>query len=92
MPAPEPAAQAFAGAGFGDMSHLSAAQREALETLSANLARAALTAQGAIAEGRYPLPSAIGQEVSLGGALEEVVGRLQHMKRRDLAELVHLLD
>ncbi|MFB2351529.1 hypothetical protein, partial [Priestia megaterium] len=48
---PEPAAAAPApGPGFPPPPPLSPQQREIVEKLSANLARAALTAQGAIAE------------------------------------------
>jgi polyhydroxyalkanoate synthase len=54
-PQPRPEATAAAGAAAAafpgaSLEALSAAQREALETLSLNLARAAMTAQGAIAE------------------------------------------
>src|SRR5271167_454619 len=47
---PEPPHAAGTGAAAGPLELLSPAQRETMEKLSLNLARAAMTAQGAIAE------------------------------------------
>jgi len=59
---------------------LSRDQRKALETLSLNLARAALTAQGAIAEAalrQAETPAALSADpLHVGAALGEVMGRL----------------
>jgi polyhydroxyalkanoate synthase len=59
---------------------LSPQRREALETLSLNLARAAMTAQGAIAEAalrQAERPAALtGDPFHVGSALGEVMGRL----------------
>jgi len=79
---PESPARAFAAGatGFGELSALSPAQREGLEKLSANLARAALTAQGAIAEAalrQADRPAALSPDpFHVGPALTEVMGRL----------------
>jgi polyhydroxyalkanoate synthase len=63
-----------------ELRELSAAQREAMETLSANLARAALTAQGAIAEAalrQADRPAALTPDpFHVAPALNEVMGRL----------------
>ncbi len=71
-------ATAFAGA--AELRELSAAQREAMETLSANLARAALTAQGAIADAalrQADRPAALSPDpFHVAPALNEVIGRL----------------
>ncbi len=72
------AAKSFAGA--AELRELSAAQREAMETLSANLARAALTAQGAIADAALRAadrPAALSPDpFHVAPALNEVMGRL----------------
>jgi polyhydroxyalkanoate synthase len=73
-------AAGLSAAGFGELSSLSPAQREGLEKLSANLARAALTAQGAIAEAalrQADRPAALSPDpFHVGPALTEVMGRL----------------
>jgi polyhydroxyalkanoate synthase len=75
--APEPASAASASFSF---SGLSAAQRETLESLSMNLARAALTAQGAIAEAalrQADRPAALSPDpFHVAPALTDVMGRL----------------
>jgi hypothetical protein len=35
---------------------------------------------------------AIGQDAGFDAALEQVIGRLQHMQRRNTAEPLHLFD
>ena len=77
-PAPQPADGA-ATPGF-DLAAMSAEQRAVVEKLSMNLARAALTAQGAIAEialrqAEHP-PGLIPDPLHVGPALTEVMGRL----------------
>ncbi|HEX4180126.1 MAG TPA: class I poly(R)-hydroxyalkanoic acid synthase, partial [Caulobacteraceae bacterium] len=61
-------------------ARLSPAQREVLEQMSANLARAALTAQGAIAEAalrQADRPAALSADpFHVGPALSDVMGRL----------------
>ena len=80
--APEPpAAESAAAAPAGvDAAHLSAEQRSQLEKLSINLARAALTAQGAIAEmalRQADRPSGLTPDpFHVAPALTEVMGRL----------------
>ena len=63
-----------------NLEYLSAAQRETLETLSLNLARAAMTAQGAIAEAalrQADRPSALTPDpFHIAPALTEVMARL----------------
>jgi polyhydroxyalkanoate synthase len=79
--APEPAAETPRGAtasfAFGAMS---AAQRETLESLSTNLARAALTAQGAIAEAalrQADRPAALSPDpFHVAPAMTDVMGQL----------------
>jgi len=75
-PSPAPAAPNP----FGDLSGLNATQREMLETLSVNLARAALTAQGALAEAalrQADRPAALSPDpFHVGPALGEVMSRL----------------
>jgi polyhydroxyalkanoate synthase len=65
---------------MGPMAALSADQRELIERLSVNLARAALTAQGAIAEAALrsaDRPAALTPDpFHVGPALTEVMGRL----------------
>jgi polyhydroxyalkanoate synthase len=65
---------------FSDIAALSPVQREGLEKLSANLARAALTAQGAIAEAalrQADRPAALSPDpFHVGPALTQVMGRL----------------
>ncbi len=77
-PEPGPAAPA-ASAGFS-FGGLTAAQRETLESLSMNLARAALTAQGAIAEAalrQADRPAALSPDpFHVAPALTDVMGRL----------------
>ncbi len=76
-PPAAPQAPAGAEASFGA---LSGAQREALESLSINLARAALTAQGAIAEAalrQADRPAALSPDpFHVAPALTDVMGRL----------------
>jgi len=73
-PAP-PAAPAF-----GEFNALTASQRELLETLSVNLARAAMTAQGALAEAalrQADRPAALSPDpFHVAPALTEVMSRL----------------
>ncbi len=85
QPPPEAAApqappvEGLAASGFGAAA-LSPAQREMLEQMSANLARAALTAQGAFAEAalrRADRPAALSPDpFHVGPALTDVMGRL----------------
>ena len=78
---PEPAVETKSGASasfaFGAMS---AAQRETLESLSTNLARAALTAQGAIAEAalrQADRPAALSPDpFHVAPAMTDVMGKL----------------
>ncbi len=77
-PPPEPPRN---GAGASPMlNHLSADQRDMMEKLSANLARAALTAQGAIAEAalrQAERPAALQPDpFHVAPALTDVMGRL----------------
>ena len=77
-PSPPPsAAEAVAGV---SLEYLSAAQRESLEKLSLNLARAAMTAQGVIAEAalrQADRPAALTPDpFHVAPALTEVMGRL----------------
>jgi len=78
-PAPEPAAAPGVSASFS-FGAMSAAQRETLESLSMNLARAALTAQGAIAEAalrQADRPAALSPDpFHVAPALTDVMGRL----------------
>jgi len=86
---PKPAARAVAApeaaktpsfAGAAELRDLTSAQREAMETLSANLARAALTAQGAIADAALrsaDRPAALSPDpFHVAPALNAVMGRL----------------
>ncbi|MBV9996772.1 MAG: class I poly(R)-hydroxyalkanoic acid synthase [Caulobacteraceae bacterium] len=77
---PQPAAAVAAAPRLGRLDLLSPAQREALEMLSLNLARAAMTAQGAIAEAalrQADRPSALTPDpLHLAPALSDVVSRL----------------
>ncbi len=89
-PQPEPAAETArrpdASAGpspanpFAGLSALSGAQRETLEKLSVNLARAAITAQGALAEAalrQADRPAALSPDpFHVGPAMTEVMSRL----------------
>jgi polyhydroxyalkanoate synthase len=79
-PAHESPAAGFSASAFGELSALSPVQREGLEKLSANLARAALTAQGAIAEAalrQADRPAALSPDpFHVGPALTEVMSRL----------------
>jgi polyhydroxyalkanoate synthase subunit PhaC len=65
---------------FGEFGNLNATQREMLETLSVNLARAAMTAQGALAEAalrQADRPAALSPDpFHVGPALGEVMSRL----------------
>src|SRR5262245_39168183 len=49
-------------------------------------------AECAVAKGRDPVLSAIGEDVGLDAALEQIIGWLQHMQRCHLAETLHLSD
>jgi polyhydroxyalkanoate synthase len=75
QPAPEPAVSAAVS-----LEMLTSSQRESLERLSLNLARAAMTAQGAIAEAalrQADRPSALTPDpFHVAPALTEVMGRL----------------
>jgi polyhydroxyalkanoate synthase len=77
---PAEAAPEAPAAGVAAFRALTAAQREALESLSINLARAALTAQGAIAEAalrQADRPAALSPDpFHVGPALTDVMGRL----------------
>jgi polyhydroxyalkanoate synthase len=80
-PAPAAAESVAASAGVEAAFHmLSGPQREALETLSVNLARAALTAQGAIAEAalkQADRPAALSPDpFHVAPALTDVLGQL----------------
>jgi polyhydroxyalkanoate synthase subunit PhaC len=86
-PAPEAAgASAEAQRPLGALAALTAEQRAALEKLSANLARAALTAQGAIAEAalrQADRPAALSPDpFHVAPALTEVMGRLAAQPER----------
>jgi polyhydroxyalkanoate synthase subunit PhaC len=74
-PASAPAANAF-----GELGSLNGAQRQMLETLSVNLARAAMTAQGALAEAalrQADRPAALSPDpFHVGPAMTEVMSRL----------------
>src|SRR5271167_2019449 len=48
------------------------------------------TAQRSISEHRNLVFAAIGKKVGLDSAFEQIVGRLQHVKRRNLAKSLHL--
>ena len=78
--APPPPQQPSAADPFGGLNALSAAQRETLEKLSVNLARAAITAQGALAEAalrQADRPAALSPDpFHVGPALTEVMSRL----------------
>ncbi len=79
--APSPGSAPFETPGFTDpAAFMSAQQREAMEKLSANLARAAVTAQGAIAEAalrQADSPAALTPDpFHVGPALTDVMGRL----------------
>ena len=88
--APEPAAQTDApsratGSGF-DAGAFTGAQRAQIEQLSMNLARAALTAQGTIAEmalRQADRPAALSSDpFHVGPALTQVMGRLAAQPER----------
>ena len=49
-------------------------------------------AECAVAKGRDLVLSAIGEDVGLDAALEQIIGRLQHMQRCHPAEALHLPD
>jgi polyhydroxyalkanoate synthase len=79
--APSAASAPFEAQGFPDpAAFMSPEQREAMEKLSANLARAAVTAQGAIAEAalrQADSPAALSPDpFHVGPALTDVMGRL----------------
>jgi len=84
LAAPPPPRQSAPAENFGASAlgagALSPAQREMLEQMSANLARAALTAQGAIAEAalrQADRPAALSPDpFHVGPALTDVMGRL----------------
>src|SRR5450755_831797 len=68
---------------------VAAAQIVALECgIRSHPSRQQATAQCSIAECRDLVVAAIAQEIRLDAAFEQVVGRLQHVQRRDAAELV----
>src|SRR5437763_11711497 len=72
---------------------IAAAQVIALEfAVRAHPAGEQASAQRAIAEGGDAVLAAIGQNVGLDPALEQIVGGLQHVQRRNAAELLHMLD
>jgi len=77
---PPPASHPSAASPFDGLSQLSATQREMLETLSVNLARAAMTAQGALAEAalrQADRPAALSPDpFHVAPALTEVMSRL----------------
>ncbi len=79
-PAPAPEPQAHTVQAGVSMEFLSADQRQAMEALSLNLARAAMTAQGAIAEAalrQADRPAALTPDpFHIAGSLSEVMGRL----------------
>src|SRR5579864_7394773 len=78
--AAEPAGRAGGLGAEATLKALTAEQREALETRSANLARAALTAQGAIAEAslrQADRPAALSPDpFHVAPALTDVIGQL----------------
>ena len=78
--ATRPAAPHGPANAFKELELLSASQREGLEKLSLNLARAAMTAQGALAEAalrQADRPAALTPDpFHVGPALSEVMGRL----------------
>ena len=80
QPKPEAKPAQKAEAGPATFGALSPAQRELLEQMSVNLARAALTAQGAIADAalrQADRPAALSPDpFHVGPALNEVMGRL----------------
>src|SRR5262249_24867015 len=47
-------------------------------------------AECAVAKGRDVILSAIGEDVGLDPALEQIIGRLHHVQRRNAAEALHL--
>ncbi|WP_424444041.1 class I poly(R)-hydroxyalkanoic acid synthase [Phenylobacterium hankyongense] len=79
-PSPAPAQAAIGGEAGFDPAAMTAEQRAQVEKLSMNLARAALTAQGAIAEmalRQADRPAALSPDpFHVGPALTEVMGRL----------------
>ena len=81
-PQPDPKPESVAGFSTGPdiASLLTEEQRRMMETLSANLARAAVTAQGAIAEAalrQADRPAALSPDpFHVGPALNEVIGSL----------------
>jgi polyhydroxyalkanoate synthase len=99
--APNPAAdagprpEAAGGLGLDALQLLSPEQREALESLSRNLARAALTAQGAVAEAALrsaDRPAALTPDpFHLGPALSEVMGGLAGQPDRAMRAQAELL-
>jgi polyhydroxyalkanoate synthase len=78
--ADSPPAAGFGASGFAAFKALPAGQREMMEAMSMNLARAALTAQGAIAEAalqQADRPAALSPDpFHVGPALTEVMGRM----------------
>ncbi len=105
-PPPEPTAKAgpeappHPAAGFGaapaGAPELTAEQRQLIENLSANLARAALTAQGAIAEAalrQADRPAALSPDpFRVAPALTEVMGRLASQPDRLVRAQADLLS
>jgi len=80
VPPPEADAAPRAAAASTGLELLSPEQRAAIETLSLNLARAAMTAQGAIAEAalrQADRPAALSPDpFHVGAAMSEVIGQL----------------
>jgi len=93
--APPQAAPQAASAALPAFPDLTAEQRRLLETLSANLARAAMTAQGAIAEAalrQADRPAALSTDpFHIGPALTEVMGKLARQPDRLLRAQADLL-
>jgi polyhydroxyalkanoate synthase len=88
-PGPAPSEKADAPTStFGDLGPLFLApgNREAIETLSMNLARAALTAQGAMAEAALrraePAAAVSADPFNVGPAISEVMGQLARQPER----------
>jgi polyhydroxyalkanoate synthase len=88
-PGPAPSQKADAPSSpFGDLGPLFLApgNREAIETLSMNLARAALTAQGAMAEAALrraePAATVSADPFNVGPAISEVMGQLARQPDR----------
>ena len=94
--ASKPQAAAAAESSPGALPPLSAEQRRLMESLSANLARAAMTAQGAIAEAalrQADRPAALSPDpFRVAPALTEVMGRLASQPDRMVRAQADLLS